>query len=434
MAQTTAPVIGNLQITTNTTEIFGTAEIAATIEVYSNTDLVGTGTADGSGNYSITIPMQPTGVAIGTKATTSGNTQSEFSNTKLVVYEAPNAQTAQPSILTTTITPATTSISGSAEANSAIEAFSGSTSIGTATANGSGAYTVNISGHAVSDIITVKATATGKTVSIASAGITVTAVVVSQTAQPIISIGSITTATLAVPGSAEANSTVEAFNGSTSIGTATANASGIYSITIASQAVGGVITVKATSSGKTVSNASTALTVIAATSPQTAIPVIGNSVLYSTGTALNGTAENNATVKIKNGNVEIATATANSTGLWNATFLAQATGVNLTATATASGKTESLASAAIVVTTAPVVTTTVVNTPITGNTPAVKEPIVEPTKAKNSNTALIIASIALILVGLMWFGLKAVKWAFLLVFAGIGGVIYFISTGKSSGK
>ena len=86
----------------------------------------------------------------------------------------------------TAITSSTsTSVGGTSEANAAITVYkSGTISIGTSTADGSGNWSVTVTGLTTSDVITAKATATGKCVSAASMGKTVPAAPTGSATQP----------------------------------------------------------------------------------------------------------------------------------------------------------------------------------------------------------------------------------------------------------
>jgi hypothetical protein len=65
-------------------------------------------------------------------------------------------------------------ISGTAEANARVELFDGTNSLGTATANASGAFSLDVTLAAGARLITAKATNAAGNVSVASAALTIT--------------------------------------------------------------------------------------------------------------------------------------------------------------------------------------------------------------------------------------------------------------------
>jgi len=109
-------------------------------------------------------------------------------------------QTATP-VVTTPIYNGATSVSGTSEANASVIVYkAGTTQIGTATANGSGAWSASVSTVAINDVITAKATATDKCISNASTSVTVsglatvttTAITAGTTTTPYTSGGNVT--------------------------------------------------------------------------------------------------------------------------------------------------------------------------------------------------------------------------------------------------
>ena len=135
----------------------------------------------------------------------------------------------------------TLSLTGTAEANSMVRVYDGATPLGTATANGSGAwsYTTGILSDAAHSLTASATDAAGNT-SVASSVMAVTVDTVAP-AKPVI--GSFSTDTdtladritsdhtLALTGTAEANSAVKLYDGSTLLGTVAANGSGGWSYT-----------------------------------------------------------------------------------------------------------------------------------------------------------------------------------------------------------
>ena len=278
----------------------------------------------------------------------------------------------------------TLTLTGSAAANSAVKVFDGATQIGTTTANSSGAWTYTTA--VLSDgSHSLKATAT--TTSGTSSTSSVLAVKI-DTAAP-------TAPTMATPtnnangglnltGAAEANSVVKVFDGTTQIGTATANSSGVWSYTTGALAAGShSLTAKATDAAGNTGAASAVVTASIGTSAPPVNPaaptiasfsndtgVAGDGITSDNTLQLKGTAAANSTVKIYDGSTQIGTTTASSTGSWDyiTSVLSNAKHV-LTATATSSSGQTSAASGAVSVTvdkvapTAPVLSSnSIVNT------------------------------------------------------------------------
>ncbi|MGZ5528971.1 MAG: Ig-like domain-containing protein, partial [Limisphaerales bacterium] len=142
----------------------------------------------------------------------------------------------------------TPTLTGTAVANSTVQVFDGTTQVGTATTDSSGHWTLTTTQLADgSHSLTATDTVAGTT-STASSALTVTVDTVAPNA-PVETGASIVSGTTQVQlaGTAEANSTLQVFDGTTQIGTATANSSGAWSLTTGGLASGGhSFTTKAT--------------------------------------------------------------------------------------------------------------------------------------------------------------------------------------------
>src|SRR6185436_13719440 len=212
----------------------------------------------------------------------------------------------------------TLTLTGSAEANATVKVYDGATLLGSATANGAGAWSFTTGalangGHS----LTATATDVAGNTSAASSALSIT-IDASAPVTPVIASYSTDSGTagdaitndntLTLTGSAEANATVKVYDGVTLLGSATANGAGAWTFTTGALTNGGhSLTATATDVAGNTSAASSALSVtIDASAPVT--PVIAS---YSTdsGTAgdaitndntltLTGSAEANATVKV----------------------------------------------------------------------------------------------------------------------------------------
>ncbi|HYH66692.1 MAG TPA: Ig-like domain-containing protein [Urbifossiella sp.] len=124
---------------TGTLTVTGTAEPNSTVTVYDNGTLLGTTTADAAGNWSLpTTLTEATHPLTATATDAAGNTSAGSTPAPVTVdTTAPVV----PSVTTPTASPSTTpTIGGTAEPNSTVSVFDGSTLLGTTTADGSGTW------------------------------------------------------------------------------------------------------------------------------------------------------------------------------------------------------------------------------------------------------------------------------------------------------
>src|SRR5450631_2912981 len=262
-------------------------------------------------------------------------------------------------------------VTGSAEANSTVKVYDGATLLGSATANGSGAWTYTTAalsngGHSLTATATDAAGNTGA----ASSAMAITI----DTAAPVApSITSFTpdsgvvgdhitnASTVTLTGSAEANSTVKVYDGVTLLGTAAANGSGAWTYTTAALSnAGHSLTATATDAAGNVSTISSALAVTvdtvapvapSITSFSTDSGVVGDGITNDSTLTLTGSAEANSTVKVYDGATLLGSATANGSGAWTYTTAALSNGGHsLTATATDAAGNTGVASSAMAVT------------------------------------------------------------------------------------
>jgi hypothetical protein len=228
-------------------------------------------------------------------------------------------------------------LTGTAAANNTVEVFDGTTQIGTATANSSGAWSFATATLADGvHTFTTKAMDASGNVSAASTALKVTVDTVAPAAPKMTSFSPDTNVVgdgitdvnhVTLTGTAEANSTVEVFDGTTQIGTAPADSSGAWSFATATLADGvHTFTTKAMDAAGNVSAASTALKVtvdtVAPAAPKVTSfspdsNVIGDGITNVNHVTLKGTAVANSTVEVFGGAKQIGTTTANSIGAWS---------------------------------------------------------------------------------------------------------------------
>ena len=150
-------------------------------------------------------------------------------------------------------------------------------------------------------------------------------------------------AILTLTGTAVANSTVNVYDGTTLLGTATANASGAWSfVTVplpdgvhsftATDTVSGVTSAASVVMSVTIDTVAPAAPTIASFSTDSG--TVGDHITNDSTLTLTGTAEANATVKVFDGATLLGSVVANGSGAWSYTTAALANGAHsLTATA-----------------------------------------------------------------------------------------------------
>ena len=242
----------------------------------------------------------------------------------------------------------TPTFTGTAEANSTVELFrAGSSSLGTALADGSGAWSITVGTALASGThsITAKATDAASNTSVASSALSIT---IDDTAPSVPSAPNLADAsdtgtsdtdditndtTPTFTGTAEANSTVELFRGvTTSLGITSVDGSGAWTLTVGTAMTAGThsITAIATDAAGSVSTASNALSItLDTTAPAT--PVIsaisedlGTSatdfITSDTTLIFSGTAEADSFVTVFRNAVEVGMVMADAVGAWSFDF------------------------------------------------------------------------------------------------------------------
>lgn len=253
----------------------------------------------------------------------------------------------------------TLTLTGTAAANSTVKVFDGTTQIGTATANSSGAW--NFTTAALNDAqhtLTAKATNAAGQTSAASAPLNVTVDTHAPNA-PTIASAPVGTNMVKLSGAAEAHSTVDIFDGGTHIGVATAAVDGTWNFTTAVLATGNhTFTAKAVDVAGNTGTASSPVTVAVSgtQTPPPAAPTIasfsndsgkvGDHITNDNTLTLTGTAAANTTVAVFDGTTKLGVATVDGSGAWHFTTAPLADGGHsLSAKATdASGQTGSASS------------------------------------------------------------------------------------------
>ena len=242
---TTAPAapveVGDSIVNGNQVLLNGTAEANSTVKVYDGLTLVGTTTTKADGTWSVTTSALSTGShdLIATATDVAGNTSVKSLPLDPVINgPAPGAPTIASFSNDTGVagdhitSDNTLTLTGTAAANATVKVFDGATQIGTATASSSGAWSFTTAKLADgAHNLTAKATDASGQTSTASATLAVKIDTTAPNAPTMTSTTAVAAAkgsAVTVTGTAEANSTVQVFDGKTQIGTATANEKGAW--------------------------------------------------------------------------------------------------------------------------------------------------------------------------------------------------------------
>lgn len=371
----TGPITSGQTTDDTVPRLVGTSEPFATVNIYEGTTLVGTGTADGTGNWSIVLN---TTLATGAHSFTAqatdaaGNTSVSSASFSLTIDTTPPALPVLTSILDdvgNAPTPvanggltndAQPTLSGTAEAGSTVKIFDNGVQIGSVTATG-GAWSFTPSpalGNG-SHNLTFTATDAAGNASAPTAGYVINVDTLAPSA-PVISsvvddVGSVTGPITGptndtrptLNGTAEANATVRIYDGITLVGTVTADASGNWTLpqttTTLTQGTHN-FTATATDAAGNTSVASTVTTIIV----DTTAPTAPTGTFNADGSVLTGNAEAGSTVSIRLADGSTVTAIAGSNGTYSYTFTNKQTeGQTLQITATDAAGNTSLPGSAL---------------------------------------------------------------------------------------
>ncbi|MBC2069223.1 autolysin modifier protein [Listeria booriae] len=268
------------------------------------------------GTYTLYITKQPVGTLISVKHTVGG-IDSTVATTTVI-----QGSVAAPTV--NTVTADDEAVKGTGIPGATVTVTIGGQDR-TATVGQDGNYSVTIPKQPKDTVISVTQTVNGTT---SSPGTTTV-----QAGMAATTINSLTTDSTIASGTAEPNATIVIKNqAGTELATGRVGSDGVYSVTIAKQANGAVVTATATKDGKT-SSASTTVT-------RDSIDPTTIDTLTADSTTAKGTAEPNATIVIKNAaGTTLGTGTVGSDGKYSITIPKQAAGTVVTATATKDGKT-----------------------------------------------------------------------------------------------
>ncbi|MBD9890868.1 Ig-like domain-containing protein [Enterococcus faecalis] len=338
-ATVTAPTITG--VTGNSTagyEVKGTADANATVEIRNaGGAVIGTGTADGTGAFTATIPAGEAGANETLTAVAKNASGTESTPTTFQTPADPNTPVATP--IVETVTGSTTKgyeVKGTAEVGTTIEVRDAAgTVLGTATTGTDGKYTVTLDSGKVTanqtlSVVAKNASGTESQPATATTPADVTAPTVDN-------ITGNSGSGYEITGTADPNTTIEVRDPSGAvIGTGTSDANGNFTVTLPTGTTnpGDTLTVIGKDNAGNESQPTEVLVPADATvTAPTVTGVTGNSVA---GYQVTGTADPNATIEIRDadGNV-IATGTADGTGSFAVNLPAGTANANETLTALA---------------------------------------------------------------------------------------------------
>jgi hypothetical protein len=364
----------------------GTADPNITVNLFDGVTLLGSTTsAPGTGNWTIDAALTAGAHSI-TAVANDGVDDSPASGALAVTVDtsapsvpsidlaaADDTGSSNSDNITSQI--AALTISGSTEANASVELFDGVASLGTVSANGAGAYTMDIALVAGSHSITAVARDVAANASAASSVLSIT-IDTSTPAAPSTpdlaaaddSGGSnsdnITNQTtgLTFSGTSENNATVRLYNGVTLLGTTTANGAGNWIVDLALSAGVYAITAQASdAAGNTSgSSGSLALTILTAVGTPSSPDLASaddsgssnsdNITKTTSNLTFSGTSDANADIELFNGVSSLGTTTANGAGAWTVDINLAAGTYSITAVATDAADNASAPSTALGVT------------------------------------------------------------------------------------
>ena len=338
-SEVTAPTITG--VTGNSTagyEVKGTADVNATVEIRNaGGAVIGTGSADGTGAFTVTIPAGEAGANETLTAVAKNASGTESTPTTFQTPADPNTPVATP--IVETVTGSTTKgyeVKGTAEVGTTIEVRDAAgTVLGTATTGTDEKYTVTLApGKATANqtlsVVAKNASGTESQPATATTPADVTAPTVDN-------ITGNSGSGYEITGTADPNTTIEVRDPAGAvIGTGTSDANGDFTVTLPTGTTnpGDTLTVIGKDNAGNESQPTEVLVPADATvTAPTVTGVTGNSVA---GYQVTGTADPNATIEIRDvdGNV-IATGTADGTGSFAVNLPAGTANANETLTALA---------------------------------------------------------------------------------------------------
>ncbi|WP_155918553.1 Ig-like domain-containing protein [Heyndrickxia ginsengihumi] len=300
------------------TTVTGTAEAGAKVTVKSGTTTLGTATADNNGAFQVTIAKQKAGTKLIVYAEDGSGNKSGETTVTVSDKTAPSAPKVNG------VGDSDTTVTGTTEAGAKVTVKSGTTTLGTATADNNGAFQVTIAKQkAGTKLIVYAEDPSGNK----SSSVTVTVVNKTVPAKP--KVAAVNDNTTYVTGTAGAKAKIAIVRGSTTIGSGTADSKGAFKIKISKQKAGTILTIYAEDSSH--NKSSVTINVLDKTAPSS--PTV--STFGDNQTTITGKAEAGSKITIKSGKTTLGTATTSSKGTFSVKIKSkQKAGTTLTAYAT----------------------------------------------------------------------------------------------------
>ena len=311
-------------LTSSTPTISGTTEAHATVNIYDDTTLLTTITANATGAWSWTVtPALAQGRhPINVTATDAANNTSGLSSAITITVPDTTAPATPAAPTASSLTLATPVLSGTTEANASVKIYDNTSLLSTVTASAAGAWTWTVSPALAQGSHPLKITATDGSNNTSAFSPVTTVTVADTTAPPTPTApttSSLTSATPVLSGTSEANAKIKIYDQTTLLQTVTANASGVWTWTVTPALAQGSHSLKvtATDGANNISAFSpiTTVTVPDTTPPATPVAPTASSLTSAT-PVLSGTTEANATVTIYVDTTLLKTVTASATGAW----------------------------------------------------------------------------------------------------------------------
>ncbi|MGG3693249.1 Ig-like domain-containing protein, partial [Heyndrickxia ginsengihumi] len=300
------------------TTVTGTTEAGAKVTVKSGTTTLGTATADNNGAFQVTIAKQKAGTKLIVYAEDGSGNKSGETTVTVSDKTAPSAPKVNG------VGDSDTTVTGTTEAGAKVTVKSGTTTLGTATADNNGAFQVTIAKQkAGTKLIVYAEDPSGNK----SSSVTVTVVNKTVPAKP--KVAAVNDNTTYVTGTAGAKAKIAIVRGSTTIGSGTADSKGAFKIKISKQKAGTILTIYAEDSSH--NKSSVTINVLDKTAPSS--PTV--STFGDNQTTITGKAEAGSKITIKSGKTTLGTATTSSKGTFSVKIKSkQKAGTTLTAYAT----------------------------------------------------------------------------------------------------
>jgi 2',3'-cyclic-nucleotide 2'-phosphodiesterase (5'-nucleotidase family) len=145
-----APAVN--EVTDQSTEITGTTEAGATVDVSVDGTVIGTATASENGSFSVEISKLTAGTEVLVTATDAAGNVSEATVVTVIDVTAPDAPNVNPVIHNDTV------VTGTTEAGATVKVMMGGDKLGTVVADSNGVFSVNVPKQKHKNVLTVTAT------------------------------------------------------------------------------------------------------------------------------------------------------------------------------------------------------------------------------------------------------------------------------------